>query len=243
LETELSVVGLTRDSSLRSLWRDVGYAYLGAWIVGVLFGLALRASSTWNRGAEWERDMLGWFHSLTLAPWLDAVVLQIPLTGTNLTILPVTLVVGWWLWKRKRLGIIAAQLLVVTVGSLSLNPTMKYMLGRDRPDLFPLRGIYNWASYPSGHSILTVALYFTIALLLYRRHGWWWPFVVAALVCVANAYSRLYLAVHWPTDILGGLLIGLVWLVGTWRAFSRHPAHQAATKRQPGHSTLVPTAR
>lgn len=242
LATEPSQVGVTRRSPRRALVRDVGYAYLGAWIVGILFGLAIRASSTWHKGAAWERDVLVWFHSLELDAWMDAVVLQVPLTGTNLTILPATLVLGWWLWKRRHLGIIAAQLLVVTVGSLSLNPTMKYMLGRDRPDLFPRRGMYNWASYPSGHSILTVSLYFTVALLLYRRFGWRWPFVVAALVCVANAYSRLYLAVHWPTDILGGILIGLVWLVGTWRAFSRHPAHRTAITRQPLHAALVPTA-
>ena len=172
--------------------------------------------------------MLRWFHDWTLPPWLDAVVLQIPLTGTNLTILPLTLAIGWWLWKRKRVGIIALHLLVVTTGSLSLNPTMKYLLGRDRPDLFPRRGMYNWASYPSGHAILTIALYMTVALLLYRTRGWRWPFLVAVAVFLANAYSRLYLAVHWPTDLVGGLLIGTVWLIGTWRAFSRHPAHRAA---------------
>jgi len=153
---------------------------------------------------------------------------QSPLTGTNLTILPLTLAIGWWLWKRKNRGIIALQLLVVTVGSLSLNPTMKYLLGRDRPDLFPRRGMYNWASYPSGHAILTIAVYITVALLLYRTRGWRWPFLVAVAVFLLNAYSRLYLAVHWPTDLVGGLFIGIVWLLGTWRAFSRHPAHRAA---------------
>jgi undecaprenyl-diphosphatase len=91
--------------------------------------------------------------------------------------------------------------------------------------------MYNWASYPSGHAILTTALYFTIALLLYRSRGWRWPFPVAALIFLANAYSRLYLAVHWPTDLVGGLFIGLVWLTGTWRAFSRHPAHAGALTR------------
>jgi len=229
LATELSENEATdRANPERVLVRHLVFAYVSAWAVGVVYGMLLRAFSTWDEGARWERDLLRWFHAQSLPNWLDAVVLQVPLTGTNLTILPLTLVVGWWLWKRKQRGIIALQLLVVTTGSLSLNPTMKYLLGRDRPDLFPRRGMYNWASYPSGHVILTTALYFTIALLLYRSRGWRWPFGFAALVFLSNSYSRLYLGVHWPTDLVGGLLIGLVWLFGTWRAFSSHPTHDIA---------------
>lgn len=197
-------------------------AYLAAWAVGIGYGLLIRRTESWNTGAEWERALLRWFHAQQLPGWLDAVLLRVPLTGTNLTILPAALLLGWWLWKRAHRPLVAVHVLVVCIGSLSLNPTMKYLLGRDRPDLFPRRGMYNWASYPSGHAILTLALYFTAALLLYRDRRWRWPFAVAALVFLANAYSRLYLAVHWPTDIIGGLLIGLVWLVGTWRAFSRY---------------------
>jgi undecaprenyl-diphosphatase len=229
LATELrGSEALPRTSAGKAQAWDLFVAYVAAWGVGIAYGALIRSTSTWDEGSAWERTMLRWFHARTLPSWLDAVVLQIPLTGTNLTILPLTLVIGWWLWKRKNRGIIALQLLVVTAGSLSLNPTMKYLLGRDRPDLFPRRGMYNWASYPSGHAILTIALYMTIALLLYRTRGWRWPFVVAATIFFANAYSRLYLAVHWPTDLVGGLLIGIVWLGGTWRAFSRHPAHRAA---------------
>jgi undecaprenyl-diphosphatase len=193
-------------------------AYVAAWAIGIGFGLLLRATGAWG-GADWERDVLRWFHDRPL-PWLfDRMMLVAPLFGTNLTILPAMLIVGWWLWKERREPVLGAHLVVVAVGSLSLNPTMKYLLDRDRPSLFPLRGMYNWASYPSGHAILTVALYFTLALMLRRARGWRWPFVVAPLIVLLTCYSRLYLSVHWPTDLIGGVLIGTVWLLGTWYAF------------------------
>ena len=193
-------------------------AYVAAWAVGIGYGFLLQAIGIWS-GAGWERETLRWFHDRPLPHLLDQTMLAAPLFGTNLTVLPAMLVTGWWLWKERREPALGAHLVVVAVGSLSLNPTMKYLLDRDRPSLFPLRGMYNWASYPSGHAILTVALYFTLALMLRRARGWWWPFVVAPLIVLLTCYSRLYLSVHWPTDLIGGALIGLVWLVGTWWAF------------------------
>lgn len=193
--------------------------YAAAWAIGIGFGMLLRASGAWS-GAAWEIETLRWFHARPLPALVDQLMLAAPLFGTNLTILPAMLLVGWWLWKKRREPVVGLHLLVVSVGSLSLNPTMKYLLDRPRPDLFPLRGMYNWASYPSGHAILTTALYFTIALLLRRSRGWWWPFAIAPAIVLLTCYSRLYLSVHWPTDLVGGLLIGVVWLVGTWRAFS-----------------------
>jgi len=206
----------------RPEWRRLALrvlaAYVVAWGVGIGFGLLLRAAGMWN-GAPWERDVLRWFHEHPLPFLLDRMMLVAPLFGTNLTILPAMLIVGWWLWKERREPVLGAHLLIVAVGSLSLNPTMKYLLDRDRPDLYPARGMYNWAAYPSGHAILTVALYFTLALMLRRARGWWWPFLAAPAIVLLTCYSRLYLSVHWPTDLIGGLLIGLTWLLGTWGAF------------------------
>lgn len=220
----LPVDGLTRGATgaRRRLVIDLLVAYVAAWLAGVGFGAALRGTSAWKGGFAWEVEVLRWFHAHQVSGLPDRIMLLAPFTGTNLTILPLMLVLCPWLWKKKGQPLVAIQLLVVSVGSLSLNPTMKYLLNRDRPALFPLRGIYNWASYPSGHAILTIALYFTVALLLRRRWGWRWPFAVAAGVLALNCASRLYLAVHWPTDLIGGLLIGLTWLWLTWRAFARY---------------------
>ena len=169
--------------------------------------------------------MLHAFHQ-SMPDWLDLAMRGSVYLGTNLVILPAMLALGLWLWRVKHAPLTAVHLLVVCVAALSMNGTMKWLLSRDRPTLYPARGLYAWASYPSGHLILTVSLYFTAALMLQRARGWRWPFAVATFMVLLTCYSRLYLAVHWPTDLVGGILIGVVWLVGSWKAFTSFDARR-----------------
>ena len=200
----------------------VGAAYVASWLVGIAFGLALSRTPAWRGGAAWEQAVLRWLHEHPLPFLLDRLMLVMPYFGTNLTMLPAMIVVGLVLWRRYKHPLIAIQLLVVSIGSLSLNPTMKHLLDRPRPAMYPLRGMWTWASYPSGHLILTTALYFTVSMLLRDARGWRWPFAASVVIIALTAYSRLYLQVHWPTDLIGGLLIGVTWLVGTWTAFASY---------------------
>jgi undecaprenyl-diphosphatase len=213
------LAALPRGGARTRLAEGIGLAYVAAWCIGIGFGYGLKGTHWWDNGAHWEYTVLRAFH-WSLPYWLDAALRGSVYLGTNLVILPAMLALGLWLWRVKRAPLIAVHLLVVCVGALSMNGAMKWLLSRDRPTLFPQRGLYAWASFPSGHLILTTSLYFTAALMLQRSRGWRWPYAVAVCMVLITGCSRLYLAVHWPTDLIGGILIGVVWLVGSWKAFT-----------------------
>src|SRR5947199_8253070 len=106
-------------SARRRLVRDLVFAYLLAWAVGIAYGFIVRSSSTWDTGSLWERNMLRSFH-MSLPGWLDEIVLSMPYSGTNLTILPATTAHGWQLWQRRHLAPVAIQRHEVTLRSPSL---------------------------------------------------------------------------------------------------------------------------
>jgi undecaprenyl-diphosphatase len=232
LPLQAESLAVPRGGARRRLLAGLAAGYVAAWAIGVGFGYGLKQTHSWDNGAAWERAVLRAAHN-DLPRWLDQLMIGSVYIGTNLVLLPAMLVLGLWLWRVKRAPLTAIHLVTVCLGALSMNATMKYLLSRERPALFPQRGLYAWASYPSGHIILTTSLYFTAAFLLWRRRGWRWPFAVAAFVVALTCYSRLYLSVHWPTDLIGGMLIGVVWLVFTWRAFTTFDARRRARRLVP----------
>lgn len=180
----------------------------------------------WARGVVWERALLMAVHRIELSTLLDWTMLIVPWFGTNITLVPLTFTAAAWLARRGQ-RVIALHLIIVQVGTLTLSALLKAMYDRPRPDLWEQRGQFAWTSYPSGHAIATVAVLFTIAIMLWRARGWRWPFAVAIAMLIITSYSRLYLGVHWPSDVIAGLLIGVVWLLSTLIAF--RPAEGVGT--------------
>lgn len=198
----------------------------GGWFlalgVGVTVALLIQSSGDWNEGLEWERELLESMH-VTLPRALDTMLLIVPWFGTNITLLPLVLAAAAVLFWRVQRREIALQLVVVNVGGWLLTFALKIMFERARPELWEHRGQFAHAAFPSGHAIASIGVLFTVAMLLHRELGWRWPYLVAALLLSISLYSRLYLGVHWPTDVIAGVLVGSVWLAVTLRAFQRAP--------------------
>lgn len=205
----------------RQRWGLFVAGFAGCFALGAAYAKFIQSLGDWTHGLPWERSLLiAVHHPLPLV--VDRLMLVFPWFGTNITLIPGVLLIVLWLWLKEHRRHLAIQVAVVQIGSYLLNPSLKALFDRPRPDMFERRGWYGWSSYPSGHAIASVAVLITLAIVLHRVKGWRWPYYVAITIMLASMYSRMYLGVHWPTDVAAGAIVGAAWLAVTAWAFREH---------------------
>ena len=110
----------------------------------------------------------------------------------------------------------ATLLLISTVGGFLLTTFLKEVFERPRPELFYSGYSASFYSFPSGHATVAVGFYGALTLILaYRLRGFarWVVVGVGVSLVLLIGFSRLYLGVHYPTDVLAGYLAAPLWLV------------------------------
>ncbi|WP_239025044.1 phosphatase PAP2 family protein [Rhodoligotrophos defluvii] len=151
--------------------------------------------------------------------WLEVMMRDFTaLGGVGVLTLITAATIGYLLLLGKpRAGF---AVLIAVGGGILLSTAVKMGIDRPRPELVPYATYVSTASFPSGHSMMATVVYLTLAAMLARVRPRWqtktyilsWAVLISLLVGV----SRVYLGVHWPTDVLAGWTVGSAWALTCW---------------------------
>jgi undecaprenyl-diphosphatase len=150
--------------------------------------------------------------------WLEAVMRDLTALGSTAVLTIITLAMAGLLLITRHPRLSALLVLAVSLGTI-LSNTLKYVLARPRPDFVAHAVDVHTTSFPSGHAMLSAVTYLTIGALLARDQPFYakiYILCVAILVSVLVGISRVYLGVHYPTDVLAGWAIGGAWACLWW---------------------------
>lgn len=124
----------------------------------------------------------------------------------------------------------ALVVFVSVAGAAITNLILKSVFERARPDLWEQLVHEASYSFPSGHSMASAALGLAIAVALWNSRWRWWGLGAAAIYIVFVGFSRLYLGVHYPTDVIAGWLVSGAWVMAVALLFRSKLGHQALHK-------------
>jgi undecaprenyl-diphosphatase len=216
-------------------WFRRSYPRTSSWLAGrvdtstsrgfvLSLALATAALCSWSVGgltqdvvvhdeaALWDPGFTRWViahRSEILTVWFKAVTWL----GSNIVLVPLVIAAGAYLTFRLRDGRAGASVVLALAGAIVLYNVIKDTVARPRPPvalhLVSVRGL----SFPSGHATASAAVYGMLAILIARRSSRVGvvPWVVAVAIAVSVGASRIYLGVHWLTDVLAGWTLGLAW--------------------------------
>ena len=172
-----------------------------------------------------------------LHPWTNPVKNRVMLfftfLGTHKFLIPANLLLIFYFLFATHQNWLSIRVLTIALSSLVLMFLLKYLFRRKRP-LSPLLKAAKGLSFPSGHAIMAVTFYGLLLYILWHTITVdWLKYAVAVLLVVVMiliGFSRVYLRVHYASDVLAGFIIGFLWLLISLSVMNRLEKYGMARK-------------
>ncbi|MBW4504487.1 MAG: phosphatase PAP2 family protein [Scytonema hyalinum WJT4-NPBG1] len=193
-------------------WRSLLLLLLGVFLPLQVFGEL--AEDVWENegGFPWDVPVLLAVHS-TANPQLDVVVTMLTKLGVFWGVFPIATVTALLLFNRRRWRSLT-YLIVTLLGSIIINRTAKVLLHRVRPHLWESPAPEFDYGFPSGHAMSSMTFVAVLVILTWGSRWRWLVLIVGTIFVLVIGWTRLYLGVHYPSDILAGWMVSVGWAVG-----------------------------
>ena len=186
-------------------------------VIAVVLMVALSLLVTNGVTASFDLSILSWFARRHSAVW-DGYFIFITWAGSMTVLIPVGIVTGLVLLKLKQIRE-TVFLLCSLFAAATATWLLKDIIGRERPNAWPVLGdAVTGFTFPSGHATQITA--FSLALFLVLRQikpAWQIPVgIIASVLTLSVLVSRPYLQAHYPTDVIGGVLMAVIIVSACW---------------------------
>lgn len=225
-----------RHAAPRGEWTRWPEPFVREWLLMVLIGAAalvafakLGADVFAHRSTGFDGTVQAWMLRRQ-SPGLEAAFLWITRIGGIVGMRVVAIAGAVYLWFGGHRRVAAGVLVVPVVADLLFN-VAKRLYARPRP--LGLGGrVDSSYSFPSGHATVSAAVCCTLAYVLWREGlmSWWVALALAVLAPLLVGFSRLYLNVHWATDVLGGWSAGLFIAALSAMLYNHHRRRRASSR-------------
>lgn len=180
------------------------------WVPVIIF-LKLAGEVIEKEPLAFDTPILNWLHDHA-TPFLDQFFMFLTNAGGIVSVCIISALILSYLLFRKRYR--SALILGFGFGgAMAANIVLKALFHRDRPSLWHQSVVETGFSFPSGHAMASAALVTCLVIILWHTKWRWLTVVLGGIVVLLIGVSRLYLGVHYPSDILAGWCVSIAWVL------------------------------